>query len=48
MCITVALIRLIFRVDNLVTCNAWKEMKNIAAEEGLIAIPYEQKYGQYR
>ena len=36
------------RVDNLVTCGAWKQMKNIAAEEGLIAIPYENKYAQYR
>lgn len=36
------------RVDRLVTCNAWNEMKRIAAREGLIAIPYENKFSQYR
>lgn len=32
------------RVDRLLTCNAWKQMKRISAEEGLVAIPYENKY----
>lgn len=32
------------RVDKIIVTNAWKEMKNISATEGLIAIPYEQKY----
>ena len=31
------------RVDDIVTCNAWKEQKRISAVEGLIAIPYENK-----
>lgn len=35
------------RVDKLVTCNAWKQMKRISAEEGLIAIPYENKFSIY-
>ena len=29
------------RVDDIVTCKAWQEQKRISAEEGLIAIPYE-------
>lgn len=33
------------RVDRLVTCDAWKRMKTISAEEGLVAIAYENKYG---
>ena len=33
------------RVDRLVTCEAWKRMKTISAEEGLVAIAYENKYG---
>ncbi|XP_032630181.1 acyl-CoA dehydrogenase family member 11-like isoform X4 [Chelonoidis abingdonii] len=32
------------RVDHIVTCPAWKRMKEIAAEEGLIAEAYERKY----
>ena len=35
------------RVDRLVTCDAWKQMKRVSAEEGLIAIPYENKYSIY-
>ena len=30
-----------------VTCQAWKELKKISAEEGLIATAYEGKYGEY-
>jgi hypothetical protein len=35
------------RVDKLITCEAWKQMKSIAAREGLIAIAYEKKYSIY-
>ena len=30
------------KVDKIVTCDAWKAQKAIAAKEGLIAIPYER------
>lgn len=36
------------RVDNIVTSPAWKQMKSISAEEGLIAIAYERKYAEWR
>ena len=36
------------RVDRLVTSTAWQDMKSIAAEEGLIAIAYERKFGESR
>ena len=36
------------RVDNIITCDAWKQQKKIAAEEGLIAIAYERKHHQFR
>ena len=32
------------RVDRIITCQAWKEMKHISAEEGLIAIGYDSRY----
>uniref|UniRef100_A0A4X2KVM2 Acyl-CoA dehydrogenase family member 11 n=1 Tax=Vombatus ursinus TaxID=29139 RepID=A0A4X2KVM2_VOMUR len=32
------------RVDLVLTCSAWKKLKEISAEEGLIAIGYERKY----
>lgn len=35
------------RIDKLIVCDAWKEMKKISATEGLIAIPYERKYSSY-
>jgi len=35
------------RVDQIVTCQAWKAQKDISAEEGLIAIPYERAEGEY-
>ena len=34
-------------VDEIVTCQAWKEQKRISAAEGLIAIAYERKQQQY-
>lgn len=35
------------RTDNLITCEAWKEMKRISAREGLISIAYEKKYAEF-
>ncbi|BFZ04647.1 hypothetical protein BsWGS_07686 [Bradybaena similaris] len=35
------------RVDQLITSSAWKKMKEISAEEGLIACGYERKYGEW-
>ncbi|NXL65205.1 ACD11 dehydrogenase, partial [Chordeiles acutipennis] len=35
------------RVDHIVTCSAWRRMKEIAAEEGLIAEAYERKYSSW-
>ena len=29
------------------TSSAWQAQKAVAAEEGLIAIPYEKKHGQF-
>ena len=36
------------RVDHVITSPAWKQMKKISAEEGLIGIAYERKYGEWR
>ena len=36
------------RIDEIITCDAWSKQKDIAAEEGLIAIAYERKYKQWR
>ena len=36
------------RVDQIVTCRAWKLQKEIVAREGLVAIPYERMQGEYR
>ncbi|NXV25585.1 ACD11 dehydrogenase, partial [Rissa tridactyla] len=35
------------RVDQIVTCSAWRKMKEIAAEEGLIAEAYERRYSNW-
>uniref|UniRef100_A0A8B9DL78 ACD11 dehydrogenase n=1 Tax=Anser cygnoides TaxID=8845 RepID=A0A8B9DL78_ANSCY len=35
------------RVDHIITCSAWKRMKEISAEEGLIAEAYERKYSNW-
>nr|XP_008113260.1 PREDICTED: acyl-CoA dehydrogenase family member 11 [Anolis carolinensis] len=35
------------RKDQLLTCAAWKQMKKVAAEEGLVAMAYERKYAQW-
>ena len=36
------------RVDELITSDAWKRQKQIAAEEGIVAIPYQNLYGPWR
>ncbi|CAJ1068833.1 acyl-CoA dehydrogenase family member 11-like [Xyrichtys novacula] len=35
------------RVDHIVTSSAWKRMKDLSAEEGLVAIGYERAYGEW-
>ncbi|NXN85458.1 ACD11 dehydrogenase, partial [Bombycilla garrulus] len=35
------------RVDHIHTCSAWKRMKEISAEEGLIAEAYEKRYSNW-
>ncbi|KAM9219503.1 acyl-CoA dehydrogenase family member 11-like [Leptosomus discolor] len=35
------------RVDHIITCSAWKRMKEIVAEEGLIAEAYERRYSNW-
>ncbi|CEG64761.1 hypothetical protein RMATCC62417_01680 [Rhizopus microsporus] len=35
------------RVDEITTAKGWKELNDVAAEEGLIAIGYERKYNEY-
>ena len=35
------------RVDRVVTCEAWKRQKEIAAEEGLVSIPYTGTNGPH-
>lgn len=35
------------RIDKLITCDAWKQMKKISAVEGLVSIPYEQKFQEF-
>ncbi|KAM3610272.1 uncharacterized protein V6R79_001692 [Siganus canaliculatus] len=35
------------RVDHIVTCPAWKRLKDLSAQEGLIAIAYERLLGEW-
>ena len=35
------------RIDKLIVCDEWKQMKSISAIEGLIAIPYEKQFSIY-
>ncbi|CAL8347949.1 unnamed protein product [Lota lota] len=35
------------RVDNIVTSPAWKRMKDLSAQEGLVAIGYERSFGEW-
>lgn len=35
------------RVDRLLTSSAWNRMKTISAEEGLVAIGYENQFGEF-
>lgn len=34
------------RVDEIVLARGWKDLKRVSAEEGLVAIGYERKYGE--
>lgn len=36
------------RVDHIVTSPAWKRMKELSAQEGLVAIGYERTFGEWR
>ena len=36
------------RIDDIWTCPAWRRLHDIAAEEGLISIAYEQDQEQWR
>ncbi|XP_066545546.1 acyl-CoA dehydrogenase family member 11 [Amia ocellicauda] len=35
------------RIDRIVTCPAWARMKEISAQEGMVAAGYERKYGDW-
>ncbi|NXI41205.1 ACD11 dehydrogenase, partial [Galbula dea] len=35
------------RVDHILTCSAWRRIKEIAAEEGLVAEAYERRYSSW-
>lgn len=35
------------RIDLIETCQGWKNIEGVAAEEGLIATGYERKHGEY-
>ncbi|XP_013777963.2 acyl-CoA dehydrogenase family member 11-like isoform X2 [Limulus polyphemus] len=35
------------REEKLWTCDAWKKMHNLSAKEGLVAIGYERKFGEF-
>ncbi|KAI3372879.1 hypothetical protein L3Q82_023332, partial [Scortum barcoo] len=35
------------RVDHIVTSPAWKQMKDLSAQEGLVAIGYERAFGEW-
>lgn len=36
------------RLDQILTCSAWRRIKGIAAEEGLIAEAYERRFSSWR
>jgi len=36
------------RIDQINTCQAWKRLHDISAQEGLIAIAYQRNYQQWR
>nr|XP_006812241.1 PREDICTED: isovaleryl-CoA dehydrogenase, mitochondrial-like [Saccoglossus kowalevskii] len=35
------------RIDELITCPAWKQLHDISADEGLVAIAYEREHGPW-
>lgn len=36
------------RVDSIQTCEGWRQLHAVSAEEGLISIAFERKYRQWR
>ncbi len=36
------------RIDEIKVSEGWKKLHQVSAEEGLVAIGYERKYGKYR
>uniref|UniRef100_A0A087YCN5 Acyl-CoA dehydrogenase family, member 11 n=1 Tax=Poecilia formosa TaxID=48698 RepID=A0A087YCN5_POEFO len=36
------------RVDHIVTSEAWKRLKDLSAQEGLVAIGYDKSFGEWR
>lgn len=36
------------KLNQLQTCQAWKDLHDISAEEGLVAIGYERKHEKWR
>ncbi len=35
------------RTDDVVTCAAWRRQKEVAAEEGIVALAYERQHGEF-
>lgn len=35
------------KVDEIITCDGWKHMNNVSAEEGLISISYQKPFGKH-
>ena len=35
------------RIDRIATTEGWRQLHDVSAREGLVAIPYERTYGRY-
>ena len=35
------------RIDKLETCEAWRKLKAVAQEEGIVAIAFERQHGEF-